>query len=359
MNMDWSFSEERDRVVLPKAPARPKRITAGRLGTILGLNAWQSPFYGWCDMTKVYSEPFEGNKYTNAGNVIEPKLIAYAKTLFGEDHVLSPEEYYHTKDAKKSQHYNFFAGIKIFGGMWDAVIVDDEGKIIGVIEIKTSSRPQDWVDGVPDEKLAQGLLYGHLLNVPRTFILASFLEDENYVKPEAFVPDDKNTKLYSFHTETATIDYDGEDCTISDLTNYAEQWYDAYIKTGISPQFDEKKDSEILKELRTQRPDEDENTDLIDIVKAIDDVDAKIEHIREENGLDELEKMRKGLADALKRGLVDNMDEDDTKASLRDWTVSKTVRRSIDSSKLKADGIYDDYVKTSVSYTLKQKKQEK
>lgn len=351
MNMDWSFSPSKDRVVLEKAPARPKKITAGRIGTILGLNAWQSPFYGWCDMTKVYSEPFEGNKYTNAGNVIEPKLIAYAKSMFGEDHVLSPEEYYHTKDAKQSQHYNFFAGIKIFGGMWDAVIVDDEGKIIGVIEIKTSSRPQDWVNGVPDEKLAQGLLYGHLLEVPRTFILASFLEDENYVKPEGFVPDEDNTKLYPFDTENATIEYDGEDCTISDLTEYAKQWYNAYIKTGVSPQFDEKKDADILKELRTQRPEEDST--LSGILSDIRSKEAKLEKLRKENDLDALETDIKNLKDSLKRVLTEAMGDDDKSIEVDNWRLSKTVRKGVDSNKLKAAGIYDDYIKESVSYTLK------
>ncbi len=351
--MDWNFNQ--NRVVLDKAPARPKRITAGRLGTVLGLNAWQSPFYGWCDMTKVYSEPFEGNKYTNAGNIIEPKLIAYAKSLFGEDKVLSPEEYFHTNDAKKSQHYNFFPQVKVFGGMWDAVIIDDEGKIVAVIEIKTSSRPQDWVDGVPDEKLAQGLLYGFLLGVPKTFILASFLDDENYVKPEAFVPTEDNTKLYSFDTETATIDYDGEDCTIDDLTDYAGQWYDAYIKTGISPEFDEKKDSDILKELRTLRPDEDADTTLSDILTRLDEKEKEIARIREENDLDALDKEVNNLKDALKRSLQDAMGDTDTTVSVKNWTLIRSVRKGIDSARLKADGIYDEYLKESVSYTLKKK----
>lgn len=351
--MDWNFNDDKTRVVLDKAPSRVKKITAGRLGTVLGMNAWQSSFYGWCDMTKVYSEPFTDNKYTIAGKVIEPLITKYLKGIFGEKNVLSPEEYYHTKDAKKFTGYDFFKGTKIFGGMWDAVIVNNRGEIIAVIEIKTSSRPQDWVNGVPDEKLAQGLLYGHLLDVPKTYIVGAFLEDSDYVRPENFVPSEDNTKIYPFDTHEATIELDDEDCTIGDLTEYAEQWYNAYIKTGISPEFDENKDKDILKELRKINP---ESTDLTKVVQDIKSKRLEIEKIREENNLDELEKDVENLKEGLKRLLTDALGEDDTKAEVGGFVLTKTVRKGIDSNKLRADGIYENYLKESVSYTLKETK---
>lgn len=354
--MDWKFNDEKNRVVLDKAPTRPKKITAGRLGTILGLNDWQTPFYGWCDMTKVYVEPFEDTKYTIAGKVIEPIIINYLKGIFGEKYVLSPEEYFKTSDAKKFTGYDFYKGFKIFGGMWDAVIINPKGEIIAIIEIKTSSRPQDWLDGVPSEKKVQGLLYGHLSKVPTTYLVGAFLDDNDYVMPENFVPNENNTKIYPFKTEEALIEYNNENYTISDLTDFAEQWYNAYIKTGISPEFDNVKDKTILSELRKIRPDEDENSDLSDILKAIAQKELKIEEIRKENGLDDLENDLKNLKDGLKRILTDAMGEDDTKAEVGNFILTKTVRQGVDTARLKADGIYENYLKESVSYTLKERK---
>ncbi len=268
--------------------------------------------------------------------------------------VLSPEEYFKTDDAKRFTGYDFFKGTKIFGGMWDAVIVNSKGQIIAVIEIKTSSRPQDWINGVPDEKLVQGLLYGHLLEVPTTYIVGSFLDDGDYIRPENFIPSEDNTKIYSFKTAETTIDVNGEEFNIKDLTDLAEQWYSNHIKTGISPCFDEKKDKEILTELRKIRPDE--TSDLTDILKAIALKELKIDEIRRENNLDDLEKDLKNLKDGLKRMLTEAMGENDTKAEVGNFTLTKTVRKGVDTAKLKADGIYEDYLKESVSYTLKEKK---
>ncbi len=53
--------------------------------------------------------------------------------------------------------------------------------------------------------------------------------------------------------------------------------------------------------------------------------------------------------------LTEAMGENDTKAEVGNFTLTKTVRKGVDTAKLKADGIYEDYLKESVSYTLKKK----
>ena len=47
------------------------------------------------------------------------------------------------------------------------------------------------------------------------------------------------------------------------------------------------------------------------------------------------------------------MGDDDKSIEVDNWKLTKTVRKGVDSTKLKAAGIYDDYIKESVSYTLK------
>lgn len=355
--MDWKFNDERSRIVLSEPPKRPKKITATRLGSILGLNPWQSPFATWCEMCRVYKEPFVENKYTKAGKTIEPIIIDWLKDEF-EDGVVSPADFYGNTWSTVKKQYDFYKGTKIFGGMWDAKIVNLNNEAVAIIEIKTSSRPQDWEDGVPYEKLVQALQYGHLEGAKRTFVAVAFLSDEDYMHPQRFVPKSgENIKLYSFDTENACITFDGEDTTISELIEYARQWWKAYVLTGISPEFKGKKDDEILKVLKTQRPDLDTEKDLGIIMGKVDELEKKISKIKAENSLDDLEKELKDYKDALKKKLQGGMNEDDEKVEVGKWSLTKAERTSVDTAKMKKDGIYDNYVKRSVSYTLREKKE--
>ena len=74
-------------------PKKPKKLTATRFATIMGLNAWSTPFSAWCEMTRTYEEPFEGSIYTEAGKVIEPKICEYLRSRYFMD-IKSPTDVY-------------------------------------------------------------------------------------------------------------------------------------------------------------------------------------------------------------------------------------------------------------------------
>lgn len=353
--MDWHFNAEKNRVVLDKPPARPLKITATRLGAVLGLNPWKTPFATWCEICRVYKDPFVKNKYTKAGNAIEPILIDWAKKEF-DGGVVSPADYYGNTWEAVQRQYDFYKGTKIFGGMWDVKVVNVNNEAVAVIEIKTSSRPQDWETGVPDEKLVQALQYAHLEGAKRTFVLVAFLSEEDYSYPEWFVPvEGVNTKLYSFDTETTTIAFDDSPTTIAELMEYASQWWNAYVLTGVSPEIDQKADETVLKQLKTQRPDEDVDTSLGSMIGLLDAKEAELAFIREKQGIDTLETEIKALKDSLKRTLTDGMGEDDTKVEVGKWTLTKTNKQTVDTSALKSDGLYEKYLKSSVTYALRKK----
>lgn len=353
--MDWKFNEDKTRIVLDKMPARPLKVTATRIGSILGLNPWKTPFQTWCEICRVYKDPFVESKYTKAGNVIEPILIKWAKKEF-EEGVVSPPEYFGNTWGEVKKQYDFYKSTKIFGGMWDAKIINADRNTVAVIEIKTSSRPQDWECGVPDEKLIQALQYAYLEGAKRTFVIAAFLSDEDYMHPEWFVPKkDENVKLYAFDTDTTTIMFDNEPTTIKSLMEYAKQWWEAYVMTGISPEIDQNADEKIIKQLKTDRPDEDVDTPLSTLISLLDAKEMELTFLREQYKLNELEDEIKSLKDALKRTLTDGMGTDSTKVEVGKWTLTKTERETLDTTALKADGLYDKYTKTSVSYTLRKK----
>ena len=52
-----------------------------------------------------------------------------------------------------------------------------------------------------------------------------------------------------------------------DCMEYAKQWWDAYVETGISPDFDEKKDKEYLDIIRAT--DETKDSDLLEILELL------------------------------------------------------------------------------------------
>ena len=43
---------------------------------------------------------------------------------------------------------DFFKDSPIFGGMWDYLLVDKDGKPTTVLEMKTTKRSEDWVEAV-------------------------------------------------------------------------------------------------------------------------------------------------------------------------------------------------------------------
>ena len=357
--MAKEFKFQTGRVALATPPKQTLSLTATRLGSVLGMNDWQSAFSAWCEITKLYKRPFVGNKYTEAGNALEPIIIEWCKTYFGSG-VQSPKDFYGNSFSLKGMRYNFYPEQHIFGGMWDVKIIDSKGNCIAVIEIKTSGRPQDWVKDVPTEKKAQALMYGHMERAPTTFVVVCFLKEEDYYHPELFVPvEGKNTRVYGFDTEEELLTMDGDSLTIGEAMEYALDWWEAFVVSGISPEYDEKKDAEIMKELRTMRPDESETSTLAGIMLHAEKLHAKIDALKAEAGLDALEKELKAQKDAIKRELLVLFEGEAKTVEIGHWKLAKTVTKSIDKDRLKADGLLDSYETESDRFTLTQVKGDK
>ena len=69
-------------IELETLPKKIKKLTATRFATVMGLNAWATPFSAWCEITKTYEDPFEDSIYTVAGKIIEPKIAEYLKNRY-------------------------------------------------------------------------------------------------------------------------------------------------------------------------------------------------------------------------------------------------------------------------------------
>lgn len=339
----WTYTPKQDAMrVLGGTPSNPKKMTGSRLGKVLGMNHWGSPFAAWCEIMRVAEPPFEENKYTIAGNVIEPKLLEFCKSEVSP-HIITPEEHFGCLDAKKHTGYDFFKDDPIFGGMWDGLIGDGNGGILGVVEAKTSSRPQDWREGVPDSYAAQALLYAALLGVEHVYVPVAFLTDADYERPQDFVCTDQNTEVY---------DLSVKDFDITAQMKVARKWWKKHVEGNVSPAFDEGVDKKYLAIARKNVV---ESHDGIEgIAKEALVLEAKIETIREESGLDELEKRLKELKDKqLKPELVKLFGKTDDTVAAYGWQVKVTYPAYIDKEALEKDDLLEHYTKADKpKYTM-------
>lgn len=348
--MKWNYNEDKTAVVLDKPPRSKLKITGTRFASICGYNDWSTPFQSWCEITKTAKLPFEDSIYMQAGRSIEPTIIQYLKDTISK-RVTSPEEYF--GNLYETVKYDFYKDkSKIFGGMWDAVITRPNGDIKTVIEIKTTKRVEDWAFAPPIYYMMQACLYAYLEGVDNVMMVAAFLEDADYAHPEKFVPTTENTKVYMFNLSMVEV----EGRPFTEFIKYAEDWWNYYVLQGMSPEFDEKKDEEILKELRKTEPVEADG--LSSKIKAVMHLNEQLDTIKRDSGLDSLEKKIKTLKDEIKAELMSQMGENDTNIKYENAEITKgkdKIEADIDA--LIADGL-DKYLITKPgSYTLRFKKE--
>lgn len=328
-------------------PRKPKKLTATRFATIMGLNAWSTPFSAWCEMTRTYEEPFEDSIYTIAGKVIEPKVCEYLKSRYFMD-IKSPTDVYGPDYFKKTWG-DFFPDSEALGGMWD-FLGDDF-----VVEVKTTKRVEDWkgADGKVDPPIyykLQASLYAYLLGFDDVVMSCSFLQDKDYVNPESFVPSVDNTVVIEFKVSEAFPTF--EESYIEPALKF---WRD-HVLTGISPQFDEKKDADILKVLR-KNVTEAEDEDIAKLMAEGDKLRASI--AKAEAKLADKKKRLKEIEDAVKKSMVTQFRDGDKKVEIGTnkytWTLTKSERSSLDSTTLKKElpDVFKKYTKTTDVYTLK------
>ena len=320
---------------------KPKKITGTRFGAILGKSPWATPFEMWCECTKTYQEKFEDNIYTLAGKAIEPKQIEYVKSFV--DGVVSPEDMF-GKDYFNKCHGDFFHD-PVFGGMWDALIFDENNEVETVLEFKTTQRVEDWEDDIPEYYALQAALYAYLLKCDEVMLVCSVLEEKDYAIPENYDVNAKNTFTRSFKISERYPDFEK-------MISFAENWYKTFVLTGNSP-IPEERDAELLKMLKKVFVTADDNTqalihELEGLKRLLDENEAKIK---------DYQNRYKAIADELKiRFTADKTEGEIIELQGNAYVITYTPSRStaIDTKKLQEDGLYEKYsYQKPVTYTMR------
>lgn len=353
-------------VQLETIPKKLKKLTGTRFATVLSSNVWNTPFKAWCEITKTYEDPFEDSIYTIAGKAIEPKICDYLRRVYFMD-IKSPEDVYGADYFKKTWG-DFFPENDILGGMWD-FIGDDF-----IVEVKTTKRVEDWADDIPLYYELQVALYTWLKGFDKYIVPVAFLDQETYNQaqyvldnftPEqraemykngeinkyiTFEPTVKNTKIYERSLSKEFPRFK------ENYVDVALDWWKKHVETGISPEFDEKKDADILKVLRKNTVELDDN----EISKLIAEADKLQESIdKAEAKIAEKKKRLKEIDDQVKKYMTGQFRDGDKKVEIPGskytWTLTKASRSSLDSTTLKKElpDVFNKYAKTTEVYTLK------
>lgn len=337
-------------------PRKTKKLTATRFATIMGLNKWNTPFSAWCEMTKTYEDPFSESIYTLAGKIIEPKVIRYLNERYFMD-VKSPTDVYGADYFKKTWG-DFFPDVEAFGGMWDA---KGDGF---VVEIKTTKRSEDWQgeNGEVEPPIyykLQAALYAYLLGYDQVYMTCSFLSEKDYpidlgggkfdpTPTEAFEPNLDNTVVIEFSLKEAFPNFK------EDYIDPAFRFWNDHVLTGISPDFDEKKDAPILAVLRknTVEPEADIASLMAEadkLILAISKADSKLQEKR-----DRLDAIKKQITEKMKTEFRDGDKKVELPGAKHIWTLQRITSNKLDSTALKKDlpDVAKKYMKASVSYRL-------
>lgn len=324
-------------------PKKTKKITGTRFATILGLNPWSTAFEMWCAITKTYEKPFEDTIYTIAGKTIEPKQAAYMKKSYAMD-IITPTDIW-GKDYFNKTWGDFFPDSPHLGGMWDYLSQGEGGKVDAVLEMKTTKRAEDWENDVPEYYALQAALYAYLLGVDDVIMVASFLEENDYEDPKKFKPSAKNTITVEFKVSERYPDF-------AEKVARVEKWWEDHVDTGISPEYDEKKDAEILTALRTNTLTPE--TDIEALVAEAESLKKELDEVAASTA--EKEKRLKTINDIIKEHAMSQFRDGDKKVEVKGsvyvWTVSRSETTGIDKDALKADGLLDKYSKKSVQYRM-------
>lgn len=337
--MEWL--DNKIKIVPPK---NPKKLTATRFATVLGLNPWSTPFGIWCEVTRTYAKPFEETKYTAAGKTIEPKQAQYMKDTYFMSDLVSPTDLYGADYFQKT-FGDFFHDTPTLGGMWDYLRMRN-GQATTVLEMKTTKRAEDWSEDIPEYYALQAALYAYLLGVDDVIMVASFLEEKDYEHPEKFVCDVHNTITRLFKVSERYPHFE------RDYVKPALKWWKDHVESGISPAFDEKRDAEILKVLRTNNLSPE--TDLSELVREAEELKAKLDAHAAEVADDE--KRYKVVTDLIKQSAIKQFRDGDKKVSISgsrfSWEVSRSSTTKINKDALKADGLLAKYSTTEDTYRL-------
>ena len=259
---DTDFYFENGHIVLTKTYLQDnlshfKKITGGRIASILGLNKYVTPFRVWLSIVNLYKEEMDVT-LAHVGHTIEPKIRDFVSQQLNIN--------FKSYDPFAIK-WDVFKENKIFGGIPDGEPIDDNGNFLydagkPMLEIKTSSfdglvykkidgtlvlqkdengfpiikekmaKYKSWFDPktnelkINDEYAYQLALYLFLRKTNYGIFAICFLNLDDYKNPEKFQINNHIIKLKEMYVDLEQFGI---------IIEKVKKWYENYVVKGISP----------------------------------------------------------------------------------------------------------------------------
>ena len=204
--------------------ARRDKIGGSMVGTIAGLNKWESPYTAWAKFTGKISDEIPDSPAMEWGRRLESVVLEKFKDEHPEMYVLGDCGTW----VNKERPYQLANP--------DALIeVDGE---VHVLEIKTAKYPDDWADGVPLYYLTQVQWYMSCLGLPKAYV-AVLIGGSDYREYE--IPADSFQQQADIHLVEQFLaavendkapDWDGSDSTYQTVRQMHPDIQDTELELG-------------------------------------------------------------------------------------------------------------------------------
>lgn len=205
-----------------------RKITGTMMAGILGISPWSTPFQVACNLLGLGSEDISYKSSVITGRRLEPVIINYvAREYEAQGLFLSADDVFEKRIGDHSSWASDFDS-DIFAGHVDGIVMKDDGSDF-ILEIKTSSNLESWLNGVPEYYYWQVALYNHFITKKdKAYVVLGMVDQDTYKNPQSWIPSDRTVKMYAMD-----IDQD----IVSEKIEEVREWYDKYVAKGITPPY--------------------------------------------------------------------------------------------------------------------------
>ena len=294
------------------------KITGTALGAIVGKSKWDTPFSISAKMLGLFREDISDNPSIKAGVALEPVILEHLK----DRGVIPAEKLF---DERKGPHEQWKQDFEnpIFGGHVDGITED--GKIV---EIKTTTRPEDWVSEIPEHYWLQASLYAKFMGSDTILFGVGVLDEASRADPSKWNPQGNVVVI-----ET------GLHPDLDAILEVATDFYKDFLAKGRTfvPNPNDPTDEYIVGILDSQLI---ADEDAYKLACEYEDIMAKLEETQP----------LQDRADAIKTQLMMYMKTKNQSFVCGNHNAFKrlvSARRIVDTDALKKDGLYDMYTKTT------------
>ena len=315
------------------------KIAGTFLGPIMGLSQWNTPFSTACKILRIWDEDQDDKPAIKAGKILEPVMLNYldksGRLPNTQAEVLFPgyEKGWHGDWKSHFDHPMFSGHIDaIAGHVTDATMGD------GIVENKTTSNKDawDWVNNIPPANYwLQASLYARFMGYDTIYFTVGLLEPEDVDNPYSFVPTEDNVKIMKV----------GLYPNFEEIIIQACEWYHNFIEQGRTPvpDMDNPIDAKIVSILDAQKATANQ---ILPLFNEYLDLTAEIT---------DKEKRKEDLKDQIVAYLEANGYEG-IGNGITSYKIGEYSRKTVDTDRMKADGIYDAYLKNTVSKSFRKGK---